>query len=140
MTILQTIKNDQLTARKNRDVIQASILTTLIGEASMVGKNNGNRETTDLEVIAVIKKFINNINESLSVKDSDILRTERNILNAYVPQQMSDLDLKEYITGIISAMRLSSKDAGIVMKELKATQEGLYDGKRAIQITKELLG
>lgn len=42
--LIVKIKHDQLVARKNRDQIESTLLTTLIGEADMVGKNNGNRD------------------------------------------------------------------------------------------------
>jgi hypothetical protein len=60
MSLIQTIKADQVQARKARSA-SASILTTLIGEAEMIGKNAGDRESTDEEVIAIIKKFIKNL-------------------------------------------------------------------------------
>ena len=63
MSLIQTIKTAQVAARKARDP-SASLLTTLIGEAEMVGKNAG-REVTDQEVVATIKKFIKGIDETL---------------------------------------------------------------------------
>ena len=49
MSILNTIKNDNVTARKSRDIITSSLLSTLYAEAVNVGKNDGNRETSDKE-------------------------------------------------------------------------------------------
>ena len=57
--LLAEIKAKQINARKAR-LSTATLLTTLIGEAEMVGKNQG-REVTDSEVLAMIKKFIKNI-------------------------------------------------------------------------------
>ena len=39
--LIKTIKADQLQARKNRDKIATSLLTTLIGEADTAAKNKG---------------------------------------------------------------------------------------------------
>jgi len=52
MSKLQDIKTAQLNARKNKVASVASLLTTVIGEAEMVGKN-ANREVTEAEVIKV---------------------------------------------------------------------------------------
>jgi len=62
MTLMEQIKTAQVTARKT-GAQEASLLTTLLGEAAMVGKN-ANRETTDQEVVAVVKKFVKNIDEN----------------------------------------------------------------------------
>ena len=51
--LIENLKEDQLIARKNRDQIKATLLTTLIGEAEMVGKNTGNRSPFDEEVVSV---------------------------------------------------------------------------------------
>ena len=66
MSLIIEIKSAQLAARKARDSFTASSLTTLIGEAEMVGKNAG-REVTDAEVVAVLKKFVKNIDETTTV-------------------------------------------------------------------------
>ena len=64
--LLETINQDRNEARKMKYTATATLLTTLYSEAQMVGKNDGNRETTDAEVVAVIKKFVKNIDETLS--------------------------------------------------------------------------
>lgn len=65
--LIVKIKHDQLVARKNRDQIESTLLTTLIGEADMVGKNNGNRDPFDEEVISVVKKFLKGVNETIAI-------------------------------------------------------------------------
>lgn len=69
MTLIQQIKDKQIAARKSGDSL-ASLYTTLLGEASIIGKNAGNRETTDVEVVAVVKKFIKNIDETVQALTS----------------------------------------------------------------------
>ena len=91
MSILNTIKNDNVTARKSRDIITSSLLSTLYAEAVNVGKNDGNRETSDKETLAVIKKFIDGVNFTIDNIDSvisdvkyEIAVKEREILSAYI--------------------------------------------------------
>jgi uncharacterized protein YqeY len=111
----------------------------------MVGKNDGNRETTDAEVVAVIKKFIKNIDETLkSLPETDprflAAVMERDVLGYYLPKQLSEEDLRAAIGEIITSKNLSTpKDMGIVMKELKADFDGQFDGKVASQLARELL-
>lgn len=144
MTLLAKIKEDQLSARKGSKTVAAKLLTTLIGEAQAIGKNDGNRETTDNEVIAIIKKFINNINDCLTVYKTDsenyhVAIQEKAILTQYLPQQMNESELTTVVQDIIKETNATAKDMGKIMSALKAKYEGLYDGKAASGIVKSVL-
>lgn len=148
-TILEKIKADQLQARKDKDKLKASLLTTLIGEAAMVGKNKGNRDSTDVEVVAVIKKFINNANETITILTPEkqnlaayaTTLAEIRILNEYLPQQLTADGLTEVINYIITEINASTiKDMGKVMKILKERYDGQYDGALASSLIKQKLG
>lgn len=147
MSLLELIKRDQLTARKDKTAKDvASLLTTLIGEASMIGKNDGNRESTDAEVIAVIKKFIKNNKELADIVDktSDAHQhkalTENIILGYYLPKQMSEEDIRKVVQSHIETLEeVSPKAMGLIMKLLKDNYGGRYDGKMASKVVKELL-
>lgn len=144
MTLLQTIKTDQIAARKSKDTISANVLTTLIGEAEAIGKNNGNRETTDAEVSALVKKFTNNISETLKVLDINdirvvILSTEQRILRKYLPVQLTSDDLTAIIQTLVTELNASKKDMGKVLGKLKQQYAGQYDGAIAATITGILL-
>ena len=144
MSLLNQIKKDQLQARKERDTVQAGLLTVLLAEATMVGKNDGNRETTDEEVISVIKKTIKNLEEVIRVANVAeavwLAITEREILKQYLPLQMTELVLTEIIEAMIAEHQVTNmKGMGLIMKELKAHYGGEYDGKMASDIVKKLL-
>ena len=148
MSILQTIKDDQLSARKNRDALKTSLLTTLYSEAASVGMTASKRESTDKEVVKVIDKFIANIDECLQAgADAEKLLQEKTILQSYLPEPIPQLDihtLRHAIANIIAKLLdankvLSKKDMGTIMATLKADYEGQYDGTVANEIVKELL-
>ena len=56
MSLLHTLRQDALAARKARDAIAASLLVTLVSEAEMTGFNDGKRESSDVEVMATMKQ------------------------------------------------------------------------------------
>ena len=58
MSLIAQIKSAQLQLRKDRATVHAAALSTLIGEAETIGKDAGNREVTDAELTALLKKFI----------------------------------------------------------------------------------
>ncbi len=140
MSLMKTLKADQLAARKIKDSFKATILTTLIGEAAMIGKNDGNRVTADAEVMKVIAKFVKGINETIKVRDSGELHAEKEILESYLPPQMNDEELKITISHIIYDLDATSmKDMGRVMGVLSGAHGGQYDGKVASGMVRELL-
>jgi len=140
MSLYQNIKNAQLEARKARDQVSIGLLTTLLGEAAMPGKNDGNRESTDLEVVAVIKKFVKN-NESIPVSArSEVHDTELKLLGQWLPKQLSEAELKGLIAASASIVIGGSKPSmGELMQSLKDNFAGQYNGALASKLIKEEL-
>lgn len=142
MSLISKIQADLLQLRKqstNKPAI--SLLTTLYSEAANIGINDGKRETKDDEVIALIKKFIKGIDECLQYatnKDTyhDYLN-EKNLLEKYLPKQMSEEDLKVAITIFATAHDQATK--ADIMKYLKSAFAGQYDGKMASTTVDEYL-
>jgi uncharacterized protein YqeY len=132
--LIEQIKTQQLAARKSGNS-HAAALTTLLSEASMIGKNDGNRLTTDGEVVAVVKKFIKNLDETiLAIESRGGLATpqiaERAFLSTFLPQQLTEADLRE-IAEVYSSLPA-------FMKRLKDSYPGQYDGKLASTVGKSV--
>ena len=142
MTLLQQIKKDQVKCRKAHIKKDAETLTTLYSEAAMIGKNDGNRETTDAEVVQVAKKFIKNIDETLKVCPADKrlgIVAERKLISTYLPKQLTEDELKVIISLIVEENGLNlPKDMGQVMKALSEGFSGQYDGKTASDIVRSI--
>jgi uncharacterized protein YqeY len=135
MSLIDTIKTKQVAARKSGDTVAASLYTTLLGEAAMIGKNAGNRDTTDAEVVAVVQKFLKNLNETVQAlrirgQSVETQLTEQTLLTAFLPRQLSESELVELV----------QKNAHLgmpgFMKLLKENYAGQYDGKLASQVAK----
>jgi len=142
--LINQIKSDALIARKTRQTDTATLLTTLYSEAFMIGKNDGSRESTDIEVLQTIEKFVKNANEVKDIlvknnKDASNVENEIEILNKYLPKKMSYEELGHIIRGIIKGLRKdkSPKLMGEVMGMLKILHGGEYDGKMASEIVKK---
>jgi hypothetical protein len=146
MSILAYIKKDQLQARKNRNSVATSLLTTLIG--ALDTKSAGtNADLSDAEVIAEIKKFLKNAQETrghLEASDVDVslqleeINREIEILMGYLPVQLNEGALKIAIDRILQDLGEKS-NVGTVMKLLKAKYDGQYDGALASKLVKEAL-
>lgn len=142
--LMDQIRAAQLEARKTRNATKAGLLTTLIGEAAAIGKNDGNRETSDSEVVAVIKKFIKNIDLTLEAMrgrqlDAAVMTAEKEILEKFLPSQLSEDQLKAIVVALKKEYDAGPKDMGKILGTLKMRHGGQYDGKMASDITKTVL-
>lgn len=140
-TLMERIKADSLVARKAKDARLAALLTTLLAEAAKVGKDAGNRETSPDEALAVLRKFLKNVAETMAARPQDENAAwERVVLEAYLPAQLSEEALKAEVLLIVGSLpEVSPKATGIVMARLKAGFNGRYDGSMAARLVKEAL-
>jgi uncharacterized protein len=146
MTLLDQIRKDQLQSRKNRNELKTKLLTTLLGDVIAVGKNDGNRETTDAETVAVVKKYVKVLQENLAntMLEGGIVmlwNAELEILKGYLPQQMDVNEIKLALnTAILDGVFAKDiKSKGLAMKFLKDNFAGKYDGKEAAGAVDEVL-
>lgn len=140
MSLIETIKQDQFAARKAKDVVRASLLTTLYSEAAMKGKNAGNRDSTDDEVTAVVQKFLKGVNETIeALKFSSDVRVkvaivEKQLLEGYLPSMATEVEVRFAIAELKAA---GASNVGDIMKGLKSKFGSSLDGKMASAIAKE---
>lgn len=136
MSLFDRIKKDQLQARKDKKTRAAASLTCVIGDAQQVSK-----EPTDEQVIAVIRKHVKNLNETMKVAlDKTDIAIEITFLSQYLPQTFTDADIGLMIGNLLVAH--DDLTTGIVMgyvkKEAQA-QGKMFDGaqvKRVFDIYK----
>ncbi len=138
--LLEKLKKDSLQARKEKDEIKSSLLSTVLSQVKTMAIDDGHREPTDQDVVQVVKKFLKSVEENIELakkgKLSDeamkkILK-EKEILLEYLPKQLSESDLREIIKNS------GTKNVGEAMKFLKEKYPDQYDGKIASQIAKEI--
>lgn len=142
--LLDQLKADALSARKQHDTAKAALLTTLVAEAERIGKDDGNRASTDAEVVATIKKFIKNAEETLRhTKDparAMRVEAERTTLLAYLPAQASDQEVHALVAAWAAELpERSVKHMGSFMQRLNGIFEGNVDKGMASRIVKEVL-
>ena len=140
MSLFKQIKAEQLEARKAKDTVKASLLTTLIGEiqTSVTGGVSASQfgilNPTDDETTKVIKKFIKNAETSLSMRQDDKTQEELNILQAYMPQPLTDAELEAIVATEVLLGKKEGKTGGAlvgyVMKQLKTGYADRYDASK----------
>ena len=147
MALLNDIRASLLTARKAKQSAIASSLSTLVGEAEMIGKNDGNRPVTDSEVMAITKKFIKNVEESHKIASAhgnseaaERLLAERDLYASFLPSQLTGESLLNVIAALCHEVNASSvKDMGKVMKIVMPKVAGRAPNDMISSAVKELL-
>lgn len=149
MSKIQEIKAAQLGARKAKDAERASLLTTLIGESEIVGKNAGNRESTDEEVIKVIKRFEKNIVDTITISETKKVPQqtyaqyihELSIIREFLPEKISDAIVQQDIATVMlnEALAYEQKSLGVITKELRAKYGDQFDGQQISTQFKQMM-
>lgn len=141
MSVIEKLKAESIALRKTRSPIAPSILFAL-SEIEKVGKNNGNRETTEDEAIKVIQKLIITIDENLKLVTDENRKTaltfERQVLSGVLPQMASDDEVRNLLKEILGDE--PPKNKGIAMKVIRDEYGAKVDMKRAGEIVTELYG
>jgi uncharacterized protein YqeY len=149
MTLLQQLKADKLLARKQKHEM-ASFMVTLYAEALAVGKNKRNGESTDEEVISVLKRFkagAETIIQAALMKPTKPIRLhlinqakiEIFVVEQYLPDMMTESELRLALWQYINKFPDTYSSVGSIMSELKKAYPGKYDGALASKLIRELL-
>ncbi|GIG58869.1 hypothetical protein Lfu02_32410 [Longispora fulva] len=147
-TLKDRLETDMRTAMKARNELTTSTLKmvlTAVKSAEVAGKQA--RELSDDEVLAVVTKEAKKRRES-AVAFADAGRTElaakeraeEEILEAYLPAQLSDAELTELVAGALAAGGFEGPKAlGMAMKAAQAAVAGRAEGGRvAAEVRKQL--
>ena len=146
--IITQIKTAQLEARKARLPETTALLTTMIGECEMAGKNAGNRAPTDAEVLTVLKKFESNMVDNLNIYKQRgmndqvaIVQKELDTVRLYLPAKLSDEQVLMDIGGLLVQLnlKLEQKSMGVFVKELRAKYGDQFDGGQVSRLFKTML-
>jgi uncharacterized protein len=134
-------------ARDQRRVSTLRLVSAAIQNADIEAQVQGRRPLADDELLALLQKMIKQRQESVEIYDkagrkelADQERGEIEIISAYLPQQMSEPEVKAAIADIVRQVGAQNiKDMGKVMAALKAGYAGKMDFGKASGLVKGML-
>lgn len=144
--MLKRIENDLKGAMKAGDKTRVSTLRLLLA-ALKNEKIQAHRDLTEEEVEAVIRRGVKQRKDSIEQYAkggrTDLVESEtaeQVILEAYLPQGLSEAEVEDAVRTIIAEKALSSRqDVGVLMKELMARFRGRVDGQQAREVAQRFL-
>lgn len=146
MALKEKLTEDMKSAMRARDAVKLSTIR-LVRSAIKNQEIEKGHELSDDEVLAVLMSEAKKRREAFEAAElagrQDLAakeHTELDILNQYLPEQMSEADLEEIVRGIITEVGATSmKDKGRVMPVLMQRVRGRADGKLASEVADRLL-
>jgi uncharacterized protein YqeY len=118
-----------------------------IKDAEIAARTKGQKEMSDSDIMAILKKMIKQRNESSEVYKkagrNELLDNETNeikVISNFLPKQLSEEETKKLCQEAIKSSGASSmKDMGKVMGILKSKHADTLDFSKVSSIIKELL-
>lgn len=142
VSVLEQMQTDVKAALKAGDRERAGALRLIVSELQKAEKEGG-----DGDEVAVLQRERKRRLESAEAYDDgdrgDLAQTERSeaeLIEGYLPEQISDAELEEIVTAAVSQEGASSAaDMGKVMGLVMPQVKGRADGKRVSAAVRERL-
>ena len=139
--------NEALKAKDKSTYPTLRLVVSAIKDAEIAARTKGQKEMSDSEIIAILKKMVKQRNESCEVYKKagrqELLENEKkeiDIISSFLPNQLNEEETKKICSDIIKEMGASSmKDMGKVMSQLKQKHADALDFSKVSLIIKELL-
>lgn len=134
INMLESLKIDQLEARKARNIEKANLLGTIIAEATRNEKDPSNEQ-----VLKAIRKVHTGVVEMLQHSpNSETAQYERDLLEGYLPKMLSAEELSKAFAALVAseALEISMKNMKTFKEKLEVAYPGAVDGKMLAEIIK----
>jgi uncharacterized protein YqeY len=133
MTLKEKINADYMTAFKAKDVVSKKLLSVIKGEIQTIEKNVGVDSLSDEEVTKILNKTVKSLKETLQASNDENTRLELEIVEAYLPKQMS----KDEIVSKVTELKVAGvTNIGQIMKEFATLP---VDRKLVSEVIKEVM-
>ncbi len=146
MSMKEQIIGDLTAAMKAREALRLETLRMLKTAIMNYEVSGANKIATDEVVTDLVKKGIKQRKESAEAFDKggkpELAKKERAeivILEAYMPEQMSENEVKKVVSEVINQMSATQADFGKVMGATMGKLKGNSDGNLVSAVVKELL-
>ena len=146
MGLKQELLKELKSAMQEKDMIKKDTITMLRAAILQIEKDT-QKELSEDEMLTIVAKEVKKRKESIPEYEKagreDIvanLNKEISILEVYLPEQLSEEEIRKIVIDTISEVGATSpKDMGKVMQGVRAKTAAQADGKVVSQIVKEEL-
>lgn len=146
MSIKNVLTEDMKQAMKSKEKLRLTVIRMVRSNIKNI-EINDKKELSDDEVLAVLMKEVkmrrDSIDEFKKADRTDLIEQaeqEIEVLKKYLPEPLTDEELKVIVEKTIAAQGVSSlKEMGKIMGPVIAEVKGRADGKRINAMVREIL-
>lgn len=143
----EKLMEDLKESMKTKDTVRKNAVQMVRASILQIEKDKGIK-VEDEKIIDIIAKEVKTKKDALKDFEKaerqdliDLTNREIEILQEYLPKQLSRDEVKVEVQKIISEIGATSmKDMGAIMKEAKAKMGASAEGKTINEVAKEILG
>ena len=143
----EKLMEDLKESMKNKDTVRKNTVQMVRASILQIEKDKG-IEVEDSKIIDIIAKEVKTKKDALKDFEKaerqdliDLTNREIEVLQEYLPKQLSREEVKEEVQKIITEIGATSmKDMGAIMKEAKAKMGASAEGKTINEVAKEIMG
>lgn len=143
----EKLMEDLKESMKNKDTVRKNTVQMVRASILQIEKDKG-IEVEDSKIIDIIAKEVKTKKDALRDFEKaerqdliDLTNREIEVLQEYLPKQLSRDEVKEEVQKIITEIGATSmKDMGAIMKEAKAKMGASAEGKTINEVAKEIMG
>ena len=143
----EILMEDLKESMKNKDTVRKNTVQMVRASILQIEKDKG-IEVEDSKIIDIIAKEVKTKKDALKDFEKaerqdliDLTNREIEVLQEYLPKQLSRDEVKEEVQKIITEIGATSmKDMGAIMKEAKAKMGASAEGKTINEVAKEIMG
>ncbi len=147
MSLEQKIMTDLKEAMKAKDQAKLRSIRAIKAAILLMKTDGTGQEITEEKEIKLIQKLVKQRKESLDIYAKqgreDLAAVEKEeiaVLEKYLPEQMGEAELTDYLKGIVDKLGANSMaDMGKIMGVASKDLAGKADGKAISAIVKQLL-
>ncbi|MBN2824098.1 MAG: GatB/YqeY domain-containing protein [Campylobacterales bacterium] len=147
MSLKEQLKNDMKEAMRAKEIVKRDTIRAINTMIKQIEVDE-RIELGDEEIVALMQKAIKQRNEAIEQYKNggrdDLVAKEQgeiDVINLYMPKQLSDEELEAAMREIIATVGATSmKDMGKVMGAAKSKVGAGADGKRINEMVKKILG
>ena len=140
----ELLAKDLATAMKAREMERVYVLRGVITAVKNLKVEKRGQEVAEAELVQIVRKEIRKREEAeefaAKAGRSELVeqnRSERALLEAYVPALLGPAELEETIRAL--AARPEARTLGAIMSALREGFAGRYDGRQASEIARRVL-
>ena len=138
--LLEKLNDAVKEAMKNKDVVTRDTLRGVVADIKLTAKET-KHDLEEAEEMAILNKHVKQVKESIDAYSNgnrmDLVQEEQaklNVLTAFLPQQMSEEEVRALVEKTITDQGLETSNKGLLMKHLMPLFKGKADGKMVNEV------